>query len=530
MSGQNQNQNQGQTGNMLSNALGNMINLPATKQSIYQKYSGFMQSIADATQKVDDVKVMAGTLATALQNSLNPTSPGAVATKIAMQQGATGQIGGAYAMAAALQARAAGAQAGGSTLAPAGGGAVPVMLSGGPLKVIIVEDQSKSWIDSLKPVGFAAAGGAFLGNLIGGVAGAFVNPLAYIKMFEAGTNLMKSLERLMPQFFSFIDGPLNSMFDKLLTGAQYVQNFLDSAMGYLGWIISGFGDSGWITKSIFGFFDTALLWATSRVKALLDWAAQTLQVINRWLFPTISALIENLFNTVLDTIVNTLAARLMNFIHRSIAEVWGAIRGLQSGMSAFGTWLGSLWDNIMARVHNAIADGVNGMAGPINALLRAKSWFSNTPYVPMSSMATQTVPQVTNLNFAAAVKQGHAQGLGEAKQVFPWNLNSQTVQQTYLGPWLQSQPLQNTPAMGKLPQLSLPGLPLPGAAQPGSGGGPGGSVTVQGGIHITVQAAAVNADNLDALARELADRMLEEMERVGNMRLSRQGRPLLAPQ
>ncbi|MDF2631242.1 MAG: hypothetical protein K0R39_5073, partial [Symbiobacteriaceae bacterium] len=505
-----------------------MLNVPAAKQSIYQKYSGFMQSITDATQKVDDVKVMAGTLATALQSALNPTSPGAVATKVAMQHGASGQIGGAYAMAAALQARVNSAQAGGSTLSQ--GGAVPVIFSGGPLKVVIVEDQTKSWIDSLKPVGFAAAGGAFIGNLIGGVAGAFVNPLAYIKMFEAGTELLKSLERLMPQFFSFIDGPLNTMFDKLLTGAQYVQNFLDSAMGYLSWLITGFGDSGWITKSVLGFFDAALLWATSRVTALLDWASRTLQSVNQWLFSTISVMVENLFNTVVDTIINTVISRLLNFIRRAWGELWGAIRGIQAGMSAFGSWTGSLFANIMANIHNAIASGVNAMAGPINAMLRAKAWISDTPYVPMSPMATKAVPQVASLDFIDAMTRGHTQGLNEARSVFPWNLNSQTVKQTALQPWLPSQGLQTPPAMGRLPKLALPGLSLPGAAQPGQGDGSGGSVTVQGGIHITVQAAAVNADNLDMLARELAERMMEELERVGNMRLSRQGRPLLAPQ
>lgn len=515
---------------MLSNAVGNMLNLPAAKQDLYQKYSGFMQSLTAATQQVDDIKVLVGTLSSALTDAMNPTSPGAVATKVAMQHGASGQIGGAYAMAAALQARANGAQERGTSLAS--GGAVPVMLSGGPLKVIIIEDQSKSWIDSLKPVGFAAAGGAFIGNLIGGVAGAFVNPLAYIKMFEAGTELLKSLERLMPQFFSFIDGPLNTMFDKLLTGAQYVQNFLDSAMGYLGWIITGFGDSGWITKSVLGFFDAAILWATSRVTALLDWASRTLQSVNQWLFSTISVMVENLFNTVVDTVITAVIYRLLNFARRAWGELYAAIRGVQSGMSAFGSWVGSLFDNIMAKIHNSIASGVNAMAGPINALLKAKAWITDTPYVPMSPMATKTVPQVPDLNFLDEMTRGHTKGLQEFQKVLPWNLDSQSVKQTFLQPWLPSQGLQTPPALGKTKAapLLLSGLTLPDAAQPGSGDGSGGSLTVQGGIHITVQAGSVDADNLDMLARQLAERMMEELERVGNMRLSRQGRPLLAPQ
>lgn len=517
------NQNQNQAGNMLSNAMGNMLNLPATQQSVLQKYQNLVQILQSASQQVNQIQG-------ALSGSVTPSTPLGVATQVAMTSGASGQIAGAYAMAAALQARANQAPASSS----ANAGPVMVQFTGEPLRVIIVGNEAEGWLDKLNPVGFAAAGGAFLGNLVGGVAGAFVNPLAYIKMFDAGTDFLKSMERLVPQFYSLMDGPISSLFDQVLAGAQHVQNFLDSTMGYVGWIISGLGTSGWITQSIFGFFDAALLWVTSRVKALLGWAAQSLVVINNWLFPTISVMVGNLMNSVLDSIITNLAARLVNFIHRAIAEVWAGIRGLQAGMSAFGTWVGGLFANIMARLHNAIADGVNAVAGPINQLGRAISYFKGTPLFQVNLMQQQTVPQVAPFNFATAVAQGHSQGLNEARQHFPWNHTSQTVQNSWAGSWIQPQPLQSPPPMGRLPNLNLPGLTLPGPVQPGTGEGGGGSgccgVTVQGGIHVTVQAGSVSADSLNALARQLADRMMEELERVGNMRLSRQGRPLLATQ
>lgn len=433
----------------------------------------------------------------------------------------TGQPAGAAAAGSPGGALAAAAASSGKN------GVIDVRIVNDPLSVVVKERQ-KGFLESVggffkDVVGGIGAGvgnlvGGVVGGLAGGIAGGIMNPKAMVDSFRELHGLVGAIIQALPQFMA-LKAPVAELLNLVIDAIKRVQGIIDSVMGYVFWIVKGFASDGWISTVVFSFLDSVILWAVDRVTKLLGWIAGVLKTLNTWLTDVIGTVVENAVNAAITGIFDTLAARVANFMNAIVIAMGGVIGAVKAGFVAIFDWL-KQW---IARL---AWDFMDANIKAFNSILGAFG------IKPIAALPGTAPPAPGPLNLIDKVKEGWKDSRDALKSVFPTDFTKDTIRNSQYGDFLGG-PAPAKKEVPDFPKKAIPKFEL--GALPKPAGAPtmadiekqAPSVNVGGGIHVTVVAKGVQSDNLDELARQLGERLLVEMERVGGLRQSRLGRPTI---
>jgi hypothetical protein len=368
--------------------------------------------------------------------------------------------------------------------------------------------------------------GGFIGGVAGGVVGGVLTPWVLVDLLKEVKNIVTEIIHLI-LILPILQKPVVNILTKVEEILARVQSIFRDVLAYVTWIVEGFAADGWLTKTLKGFVDSLLIWVADRIGRVVAWAASVLNVLQKWLLGTISVLIENTMGTFFNTFIGMGLARILNFTNAIIGIFWGMINGIYDAFKELVRWLEDLFKDAGKSFANAIIRVFNSMG----SLLQSKSQeiHGTLPFFPVftyTPIAEYKTGGIKPLDLVGALQGGYKRGEAEAEKLFPTGLTSESVKGTPWGKLLSlNTPLRDTPAAPKLPGLELPEVkPAEGHPTKGQMGAPHlPTIEIQGGLHITVQAGSIAAENLDQLARVLGERVMDELERVGKMRLARQG-------